>query len=465
MFPRRFTFALALAFTALGVVLLAGGILAARAETKRQLRAADIAASQAEVQEILSKADQDLQGDVEIVVRRRIEASDFNRGPDCANRFKDRRVFLRRARNGTVESTTGLTWPMNSQSSVRLIVPSGAACLQQPAEALGVREIYSGGEFIVAYIQPQDRDSWWRIAMLGLGLFLVFAMLAALVEWMFNANLMRQVRQINQVLDQMETSGFTVRVQTEGMAAELGELSNNINAMIRRMGDFNANMSRLSIHIAHDLRSPLAVLRKRLDRLKGEIDGTSSENLNNVRNQVDALLHRCTQLLEIVRIETESESSFATVELRDKLNTLVDDIYSYLAEEKGNCIKVDAPEPIEVAGGDVIIERMFSNLLDNAVKFATPRSTITITLASINGQAFVTFENVGPVVPNERLDTIFDPNTASPISSGGGYGLGLPFVRAAARRHGGDAIAQPTERGMRFIVGLGTGRLHSDAPK
>jgi len=463
LMPGRLTTRLAIALIGLMSLALAASIGATAWLVQASAKAQALALARQEMAEIASKlddlaarsaglgpaADALLSDQAALIVRERAQLSAVARGPGCERATSDPRIILVRTAAG-IDGTRGVAWPAGGGDVVHLKLAQGAVCLAAPASAWGVERRFGDIDILIARVLPVDRTLYLRATAIGFGVFIVFALLALAVAALFNAGLNARVRALNAVLDAVESSGFTVRA-TDGGGGEFALLADHVNGMIARLGTLAGGLSSLAIHIAHDLRSPLVVAARKLEALETMLGG--HEAVADVRREVEALLHRCVQLLDIVRIETQARDGFTRVDLAAQLELLVADVFDDEAEAAGKHITL-ATAPAAITARTDIVQRMIANLLQNAIKFADPGSTIKVALATAGERAVLSVDNDGPEVPADRLESIFDPHVAASVTAGGGYGLGLPFVRAAARRYGGDAIAEPRPGGFRIAVKL-----------
>jgi signal transduction histidine kinase len=123
------------------------------------------------------------------------------------------------------------------------------------------------------------------------------------------------------------------------------------------------------------------------------------------------------------------------------------------ARDAGVEIRTDL-EPAPVAGDPVLLERLVQNLLDNAIRYNVPEhGAVTVTTATVNGDAHLTVDNTGPPIPSYEVPSLFEPfrrlaatERLADSSASRGAGLGMSIVRSVAQAHGGDvdAIARAT---------------------
>ena len=102
-------------------------------------------------------------------------------------------------------------------------------------------------------------------------------------------------------------------------------------------------------------------------------------------------------------------------------------------------------------GDPVLLERLTSNLVENALRYNVPaRGWVSVRTGLVDGRPTLMVSNTGPVVPGYEIETIFQPFRrlrGERLGGGRGFGLGLSIVRAVARAHGGSVDAQPREGG------------------
>jgi len=177
--------------------------------------------------------------------------------------------------------------------------------------------------------------------------------------------------------------------------------------------------------IAHDLRTPLTRLRFRIEGLPDEQRAKISADIDQMEEMISAALN-------FVR-DTTRPGERTPLELSSLLESLCDEM-----AETGAATEVESGEKVILEGDPMALRRLFSNLLENAVKFGG-RARTRVFREEAN--AVVEIEDDGPGIPPQDTEKVFEPfyrREPSRSRQTGGIGLGLAVVRSIARGHGGD---------------------------
>ncbi|MCA2187821.1 hypothetical protein LDL05_22480 [Nonomuraea cavernae] len=118
-------------------------------------------------------------------------------------------------------------------------------------------------------------------------------------------------------------------------------------------------------------------------------------------------------------------------------------------------------EPFVVDGDPVLLNRLVTNLLDNAVRYNHPGGTVEVTLS----RGVLNVRNTGPDVPQERFDDLFEPFRRLQTTRGEGSGLGLSIVASIAKAHGADVRASPNPGGGLELVVVFAGAEDAEASR
>lgn len=213
---------------------------------------------------------------------------------------------------------------------------------------------------------------------------------------------------------------------------------------------------------AHELKTPLAVLRAHAESLREDIAPEKREAyLDIVLDEADRMDALVRELLDLSRLEAGARGRPDTpVELSDAVRACADRL-SLPAEERGLRLTLDLA-PGTVAGDRTEMERLADNLLSNALRHCRSGGAIRVRLERRGDDLRLTVENDGDPIPAEDLPRIWEPFYKGDRARGrdsGGAGLGLALVRQIAASHGGRCAAENLEGAVRFTVTLPA--LHS----
>lgn len=214
---------------------------------------------------------------------------------------------------------------------------------------------------------------------------------------------------------------------------------------------------------SHELRTPLAVLDARLQILQRSLPAgdPSSEIVTELRSDAKDLIHIVNDLLESAEIGRATADENAVIDVNATVHAAVRSM-TLLAAHKQIAIELDAPSPATAHVPAPRITRCIVALLDNALRFSPPGSSVAVELATTKKTVSITVRDRGPGIQGIDSARIFDRfahSNAAVDSSGDrtstGFGIGLSLVREIAVRYGGSvAVVDTSEKGttIRFVV-------------
>jgi signal transduction histidine kinase len=242
---------------------------------------------------------------------------------------------------------------------------------------------------------------------------------------------------------------------------EAGQLIAAINQLLERLELASAAQQRFVSEAAHELRTPLAVLRSGLEvTLQRPRDaGESRTALEQAMGEVERLCAIAEDLLALARLDAEPALARAPVDLGEiaaeasaMAQTLAEARHQVFAQnfDAQNLDETSAnhaPKGVVVQGSAADLRRVVLNLLDNAIKFTPEHGRIEIGVSAQGPTALLTVRDNGPGIDPRDLDHIFDPFYRSRSAAGVGSGLGLALGREIVRRHGGEIRAANRDEG------------------
>ena len=249
------------------------------------------------------------------------------------------------------------------------------------------------------------------------------------------------------------------RLEATPVRDEIGRLVEVINALLDRLERASATERRFASDAAHELRTPLAVLRSGLEVALTR-DRTPQENrvaLENAHSEVVALCKISEELLMLARLNGEVAIDRKPVDVV-ALVTEVASAVEPLAASKQIELHATAPEQMTIDGSTTHLRRLVINLVDNALKFTPPGGKITVNLAQEQNRAVLRVSDTGPGIEESELPLIFERFFRGAHANGEGSGLGLSLCREIARLHGGQITASNLPKGgSEFVVTLPLG--------
>ncbi|MBA3576535.1 MAG: HAMP domain-containing histidine kinase [Sphingomonas sp.] len=220
---------------------------------------------------------------------------------------------------------------------------------------------------------------------------------------------------------------------------ELLPLVRAFNETLDRLAAELARRKRFITDVAHELRTPLAVVTLRVEALEEE---SAKQDL---RRGVGRLTHLVGQMLDLERLSLSGQQN-RPVDLVAVARDVLADL-APMAMKAGYEVSLDAPgTPVTVVGEEHAIARAITNLIGNSVAHAGGSGQIRVT---VGAKGIIDVADEGPGIPPSLLPQLFEPFSRGSASAEGS-GLGLHLTREIMRAHGGDVRLLPTEWGATF---------------
>ena len=252
-------------------------------------------------------------------------------------------------------------------------------------------------------------------------------------------NMLRKVDAVNRTSTHIIHGDLSQRVPVSGTGDEFDQLAQNLNAMLDQIERLMAGMRQVTDNIAHDLRTPLARLRARLEvtLLERPDEIRYADVLRDTIAEADVLLGTFNALLSIAEAEAGSRrDTFGVIDLSEIARNVAE-LYEPVADDNGLGFTTAIAGNVAVRGDRHLLSQIIANLIDNAIKY-TPEGKVALTLGTRGGMAHLEVADTGPGIPADRRDAVFDRFVRLEYSRNmPGNGLGLSLVRAVAKLHDG----------------------------
>lgn len=253
------------------------------------------------------------------------------------------------------------------------------------------------------------------------------------------------------------------RVPLTGADDEFDELARIFNGMLDRIGGLMDGVRQVSNAIAHDLRTPIARTRARLEEALHDADGEAELRTAMERGiaELDGIIAVFQAILRIAEIEAGARrSAFAPFDLSALLADAAE-LYEAVAEEKEVWLEAARTAGLVMVGDRDLVLQAVANLLDNAIKFTPAGGTVRLAAARREEAVEIVVSDTGPGIPEAERSRVTERFYRAELSRGTpGSGLGLTLVEAVAHLHAGtlefagDPDGGP---GLRAVLRLSSG--------
>ncbi|HYA72300.1 MAG TPA: HAMP domain-containing sensor histidine kinase, partial [Roseiarcus sp.] len=269
----------------------------------------------------------------------------------------------------------------------------------------------------------------------------------------FASRASRRLARIRKTIADIMNGDLGARLPQTGEDDDIDKVAHAVNLMLDEINRLLDQLKSVGDNIAHDLRSPLAVARAKIER--GLKQGSTVEDLRAV--MADALAHldragvTIAALLRISAVENEPrEKSFEEVDL-SAICAGVFEFYEPLAQANSIELTLQAPKPTLVRGDKDLMREAISNLVDNAIKFTPAGGKVRIEAATADGRPVVRVSDTGRGVPPQEREKIFRRfYQFERDGRGSGHGLGLSIAETIAKLHGFTLTVEDNNPGARF---------------
>lgn len=314
----------------------------------------------------------------------------------------------------------------------------------------------------------QAQRYYQRIFVYNKSLFVVGGF-GVLFLFFFYVSIGRMTRYLNDISDALEKilndspEPIMLVPELAPMAEKMSTLKRELVRREKQAAESEQKKNELVVYLAHDLKTPLTSVIAYLTMLDEHPDMPLEERAKYTHItlekaiRLEELIH---EFFEITRfnlqdIVLEKEE----LNLSILLEQLADESYGMLSEKDMTCA-VEVEERLMMLGDPDKLARVFDNLLRNAAAYGFEGTEILIQARGGDGMITIIFTNVGPQIPQKKLEMIFEKFYRvddARSSRTGGAGLGLAIAKQIVELHGGTISATSDSRSTRFIVSLPTG--------
>lgn len=319
------------------------------------------------------------------------------------------------------------------------------------------------GEVVQLQISTKDvisdmakgiQADFWKSSLL---ITIIITVASSSMMYFFIGYALKPLKNLGEQIEDIQAKNLKHLVLTDQSSIEIEQLTNAFNEMLERLSNTFAAQRQFSANAAHELRTPLAVMRTKLEVFEKNNNPNSTdyqETVNMIRMQTSRLSHVIDILLEMTDLQSAQKQDH--ISLADMAEEVICDLTA-LADKKDITISQN-PGTAEIIGNDTLVYRAIYNLVENAIKYNNTGGKVTVSIKEDSEYASVIIRDNGPGIKQEDWQHIFEPFFRIDKSRSrdmGGAGLGLALVKEIARQHGGDVyVVQSSKNGTEIALKL-----------
>lgn len=282
----------------------------------------------------------------------------------------------------------------------------------------------------------------------------------ALLIWFgIGRNALKRIDRMSAATKKIMAGDLSQRLPQGRSGDEFDRLSGSLNAMLGRIEKLNEGLRQVSDNIAHDLKTPLTRLRNKAADALNDADETKRRAaLEGIIAESDQLIRTFNALLMISRVEAGSIAAEMTDVDVSAIAADSAELYEPVAEDAGLVLTTEIEEGLSVKGNRELIGQALSNLIDNAMKYASEaegEKKLVVRLTKQQDSIVLSVADDGPGVPADKREEVLkrfvrlDESRSKP-----GTGLGLSLVEAVMELHGGSLALSDTNPANAASPGL-----------
>ncbi len=307
------------------------------------------------------------------------------------------------------------------------------------------------------YLGVSERDQLRVLRHLRQRFFLLWFLLVLLgfgIVFYTTRRMLSHVRKITEAASGIGHSDLHARVPTTQKNDEVSQLALTLNRMLERIESSMHQLHTITDSLAHDLRSPLTAIRGKLEMsISAATHGEQAEPIVSAIDELDRLTDFLNKSLDVAEAKADALRLTRTQVDLDEVLKIMIDLYEPSMSEKDLKITFKSHGSLKIEADAGLIHRMFANLFDNELKHLPAGCAVTLRLGAVGDAAQITIEDNGPGFDPEVGPQLFERRVKGKDSNG--HGLGLAFVDAVARAHGGAVTAvNRRDGGAQIVVSL-----------
>ena len=347
-------------------------------------------------------------------------------------------------------------------------VPAAVAALPLPAvpaeegmtvgsdrnAARVVRWLAPEGTWTEIGVRAHGRLRMLRHATLAIvgGAAILLVLLVGLA-WAITGRAPHELERLAEELETVEAGSLHRRLKGR-RTSEIDRLAAVLNRLLARLERAVDHLRRFTADAAHELRTPIAALRARIEvtLARGESPAAYRDGLVDALEQTERLGRLAADLLTLSAVEAVAVPD-APVRL-DGIAREVAEFLEPVAQEQGRSFVCRADDAISVRGAEDLLKRMLLNLVDNAFRHTRAGAAVELAVRGTNGTAEIEVRDGGDGIDDPDPDRLFQRFHRGPTSRAGA-GLGLALCHEIVTRHGGRiALRSAPGRGTVVTVTL-----------
>ncbi|MGP1613031.1 MAG: sensor histidine kinase [Catonella sp.] len=335
-------------------------------------------------------------------------------------------------------------------NSAIAILPSG----NFSESKTGDLEVHLDPKAILSDMVKSTQIEFWAKSLL---ITLIITLVGSLLMYFIVGYALSPLSRFTRQIEDIQAKNIQQSILPQSKSIEIVRLTYAFNRLLKRLGDTFIAQRQFSASAAHELRTPLAVMRTKFEvfaKNKNLTPDDCKDAICMARTQTDRLSHVIDILLEMTELQSAEKNDH--INLEELVEEVICDLTA-VGEKKGVSITQNIGSA-KLTGSDTLIYRAIYNLIENAIKYNKDNGNIIVSIKEENEFAKVIIADSGSGIVREDWEKIFEPFyrvDKSRSRAMGGAGLGLALVKEIAIQHGGNVkVLESSENGTSIELSL-----------
>ncbi|MGP1570271.1 MAG: sensor histidine kinase [Eubacteriales bacterium] len=308
-------------------------------------------------------------------------------------------------------------------------------------------EVQIDPKVVLSDMFKNTKDEFWTKSLL---ITLIITILSSFTMYFIIGYALKPLQKLAKQMGDVQAKNLQAPIVSDSNDLEISQLTFAFNKMLSRLSDNFSAQKQFSANAAHELRTPLAVMRTRLEVVAKNCTPDIceyKETIGMLKFQIDRLSNVVDVLLEMTELQSAEKSDI--ISLAAMVEEVLCDLTA-IAEKKGIHL-IQKPGNAEITGNDTLIYRAVYNLIENAIKYNKNNGEVIVEIEQQDNLGIVRISDTGKGIEKSEWEHIFEPFfrvDKSRSRNMGGAGLGLALVKEIATEHRGNVkVVSSSDKG------------------